>query len=85
MNFTIAVLSGNPSTSSSVRISAPVSQAGTLGPAIHVFDNVAVQSVYSPKVGYEFWQGSVDLGDSATGAVAVEILHYGEVIDTLLI
>jgi hypothetical protein len=67
-----------------IKISAPVPQTGTLGPAIATFDNVAVRSV-GRKAGYDLWQGSVDLDALATGAVTVEILQSGKVIDNLFV
>lgn len=57
---------------------------GTLGPAITTLENVAVTKV-GKKAGYALWQGSLDLGTVATGAVTIEILHAGKAVDTLLV
>jgi hypothetical protein len=68
----------------SIRVSAPVPQDGTLGPAIVSFDNVKVSNI-GTKAGYVLWGGSVSIGALATGPVSVDILDGGRVTDTLLL
>ena len=67
-----------------MKVSAPVPQMGTLGPAIASFDDVAVTNIGRRGL-YELFEGSVHLDTSATGAIAVDILEAGEVLDTLLL
>lgn len=64
--------------------SVPVPQMGTLGPAISVFNNVAVVNV-GQKAGYDLWQGRVEINAVATGAMTVEVLEGDKVVDMLLV
>lgn len=57
---------------------------GTLGPAITTFEKVPMTKL-AKKGAYDIWQGSLDLGALVTGAVTIEILQAGNVVDTLLI
>ena len=82
--FTVAVRSGYNTTKPSVKVSAPVPQMGTLGPAIASFDDVAVTNIGRRGL-YELFEGSVHLDASATGAIAVDIIEAGEVVDSLLL
>jgi hypothetical protein len=64
-----------------VRIEVPVGQQGTLGPAISTFDNLDIGHV-GIYAGYDLWQGSLDVGDLATGPLTVAILDAkGDEID----
>ena len=56
-----------------MKVQVPVPQQGTLGPAIKTFGSVAVSNV-GRKAGYELWDGSVDVGALATGALSVVVL-----------
>jgi hypothetical protein len=83
--FTVAVRSGyNTTNMPSVKVSAPVPQMGTLGPAIASFDDVPVTNI-GRKGLHDLFEGSVLLDASATGAIAVDIIEAGEVLDTLLL
>jgi hypothetical protein len=79
LNFTIATKSsggwrlGRRSTTPTVKVQVPVGQQGTLGPAIKMFDSVAVTTAGN-KAGYELWAGAVDVGALRTGALSVTIL-----------
>lgn len=81
LNVTIAAAS---SLAFDVKVSAPIPQQGTLGPAISIIDGVALESVYGVSGDYELWEGSVSLG-AVTGAVSVRILVGGVVVDTYLL
>ena len=56
-----------------MKVQVPVPQQGTLGPAIKTFGHVAVSNV-GRKAGYQLWDGSVDVGALATGALSVVVL-----------
>lgn len=91
VNFTIAKstiytkrLLSRDGSAPNVTVSVPIPQMGTLGPAISVFNNVAVVNV-GQKAGYDLWQGRVEINTLATGAVTVEVLEGDKVVDTLLI
>ncbi len=78
LNFTIASKSRD---GPNVKIQAPVGQQGTLGPAIKTFSDVAVRSA-GKKAGYELWEGSIDIGSLATGALSIAVLdERGNEID----
>lgn len=64
-----------------MKVQVPVPQQGTLGPAIKTFENVVVSNV-GKKAGYELWDGSVDVGALATGALSVVVLdEAGKEVD----
>jgi len=64
-----------------VKIEVPVGQQGTLGPAISTFENLEISHV-GVYAAYDLWQGSLDVGDLATGPLTVAILdEKGDEID----
>ena len=89
VNFTVAITNGGGylrrrTSAPSVKVSAPLPQMGTLGPAISSLEDVAVASAGS-KAGYALWQGSAEFGAMATGAVSVEIMSGSETVDLLFV
>jgi hypothetical protein len=64
-----------------VKIEVPVGQQGTLGPAIATYDNLDISHV-EIYAEYDLWQGSLDVGELATGPLTVAILdEKGDEID----
>jgi hypothetical protein len=90
VDFTVAVSSNfnsyskrvaRESNTPIVKIEVPVGQQGTLGPAIATFDNLDISHV-GVYATYDLWQGSLDVGDLATGPLTVAILdEKGDEID----
>lgn len=69
----------------SVKLQAPVEQAGTLGPAIKTLDDVAVTNV-GQKAGYDVWEGSVTFEDWTLGPISVSIVGgNGEEVDVVMV
>lgn len=63
-----------------VNISAPIRQQGTLAPLIKTH-RADAQPATNPALivpGYQLWEGSVDLGAPATGAVTVAVAATNE-------
>lgn len=77
-NFALAARSA--SSRVEVNVSAPVRQQGTLAPRIttQTADVRPVTNSVLIAPGYQLWEGSVDLGAVATGAVAVAVTAVGE-------
>lgn len=79
VDFTVAVRTAGESSSSpantttTIQVSAPVRQQGTLAPKIATHDaDPKPGSAVHAAPGYQLWEGSVDLGAAVvTGAVAV--------------
>lgn len=66
-----------------VNISAPVPQQGTLAPSVQRW---AVSMSKSRDLGaYEFWGGSLDLGVLSTGAVTIDVIFEGMIIDKFVL
>jgi hypothetical protein len=90
VDFTVAVSSNfnsyskrvaRESNTPIVKIEVPVGQQETLGPAIATFDNLDISHVGVYAM-YDLWQGSLDVGDLATGPLTVAILdEKGDEID----
>lgn len=85
VNITIVAKPKQLPSSNSVTVVAPIGQEGTLGPKI-VQKSVDISLTNFDKfaqVGYQVWQGSVDLGSPVTGAMNVKVESEGGVRDVL--
>jgi hypothetical protein len=83
VNMTVATLPGNLA-DWRVAVAAPVGQMGTLGPKI-IRTGVDMAKLPGLRDGYEIWQGSVDLGQSSTGAISVYVSTGRLIVDTLML
>jgi hypothetical protein len=84
VNATIATrLPGDVSGYYGFQMAAPVPQQGTLGPKVvgSSFDVALV----GHQAGYALWQGSAQLGATATGLISVKVLKGSEVVDLLMV
>jgi hypothetical protein len=62
-----------------VNVSAPVPKQGTLAPAVRSW---TVPMGRSGSLGdYELWEGSVNLGVLSTGAVTIDVIVGGKILD----
>jgi len=82
LRLTVASQPGN--NLQTARITAPVSQQGTLGPKL-VELTATLTKLQDQKDGYDIWQGSGDMGQPPTGFVSVEVLSNGVVVDSLMV
>jgi hypothetical protein len=66
-----------------VNISAPVPQQGTLAPSVQSW--TVPMSMFRDFGAYGLWGGSLDLGVLSTGAVTIDVIFEGRIIDKFVL
>ncbi|ETS83125.1 hypothetical protein PFICI_05001 [Pestalotiopsis fici W106-1] len=87
VNFTVAVPGDSEAATKAditVKIVVPAPQPLTLGPAL-VTGTGAWEADLDERDGFQLWTGTYDAGQKATGAISLNLLQGGVVVDTLLL